>query len=76
MKGNFWMLVSEKIQHACALILPKKSTSMCFDFARKSLVWGCCKKLGEPIKNIVWSHHLQVIEKDTFALMYQSIIIK
>jgi hypothetical protein len=53
MKGNFWMLVSEKIQHACALILPKKSTSMCFEndmfalkkrFCPKSLVRGGCKK--------------------------------
>jgi hypothetical protein len=60
------MLVSGKIQPACGLILPKISCQS-----------GCgCNKLWKTIIDIFWSHHLQVIEKGMFALMYHSIIIK
>jgi hypothetical protein len=59
------MLVSEKIQPGCALILPKIS---CQGVVVRSY--------GSLSKNIFWSHHLQGIEKDMFALMYQSVVIK
>jgi hypothetical protein len=52
---GLWMLVSAKIQPSC-FDFAQKRTSMCFDFAQ-NLLSGCvCNKLGETIKDFVWSH--------------------
>jgi hypothetical protein len=48
----------------------KNSTFLCFDFAQ-NLLSGCvCNKLRETIENLFWSHHLHVIEKDTYILLW------